>query len=176
MEQITAETQNLAVWTMDRIESEKSSALPKDYVKNPQNALYRIEVGKPTDEKGSAFFAPADLALTPEKIREINATEKLDPIFRIIKNRNSYVQWVYIATEDGLLRIYPYSRIDMFDAYHQQKNDPFYVGANPVNNPAGKTVYGLSRDGLDDHLLFAIVPKQTISGSRLHRSATRHAQ
>lgn len=141
MEQITAETENLAIWTMDRIEAEKKDTLPADYAPNPKKALYRIEVGKPSDQKGSAFFAPADLKLTPEKIREINATEKLDPIFRVIKNRKSYIQWVYIATEDGLLRIYPYSRIDMFDAFHQQKNDPFYVGANPVNNPEGKTVW-----------------------------------
>ena len=56
-------------------------------------------------------------------------------------DRNPYLQWAYIATEDGLLRIFPYSSVDMFDPNHIQNNDPFYIVANEENNPERKAVW-----------------------------------
>ena len=142
MEAMAAETENLAFWTMDRIKTgTEDDTIPADYVRSSAGVLYRVDQGASENEKRSAFFLPADLALTPEVIRMINATEQLDPVFRMIKKRNEYLQWTYIATEEGVLRIYPYSGVDMFEPYHQQKVDPFYVGANPTNNPERETVW-----------------------------------
>lgn len=141
MGQIVKETESLAKWTTEFLASEESTTLP-DYYKTAVNGVLHREVGNNSvSPKRSAVYFPATGQLTEEIVRCINATEKLDTVFEKMQEGNPYVQWIYIATEEGLLRIYPYSSVAMFDASHMQKEDPFYVAANQYNNPERKTVW-----------------------------------
>lgn len=131
------ESKNLALWAIEYIDEEEKTTLSTEYAINEKGVLYRQ---KTLGENYTSVFFPADIPLDEENIRIINGTENMDKIFRIIAERSHYYQWLYIATEDGLLRIYPYSGIDMFEPNHQQKGDPFYVVANSENNPSRQTV------------------------------------
>lgn len=140
MNNIANETEDLAKWTTEYIETTTDSALRPYYSKSRTGVLYRNKIlsyGKNT----SAIFFPANVPLTEEQIRIINATERLESFFSTMFNRVNYYQWSYIATSDGLLRIYPYSDIDMFEPNHQQNSDPFYVVANKENNPDRQAVW-----------------------------------
>lgn len=141
MNHVANEAENLALWTMEFIGTEQRDTLAGDYVKNADGALYRQRAGESWSKNHSGVFFPGDVSLTAERVKIINATERLEAIFQMMYERASFYQWSYVATEEGLLRIYPYSGIEMYDPYHQQKEDPFYVVANPKNNPYRKTVW-----------------------------------
>jgi len=141
MGQIVKDTESLAKWTNEFLASEESTSLP-DYYKTAVNGVLYREAGENSKSlKQSAVYFPATGQLTEQVKRSINATEKLDTVFEKTMDGNPYVQWVYIATEEGLLRIYPYSSVAMFDASHMQTEDPFYVVANQYNNPERKAVW-----------------------------------
>ena len=140
MNNIANETDDLAKWTIEYLETTTDSALKPYYIKSKNGVLYRskdLSYGKNT----TAIFFPANVPLTEEQIKIINATERLESFFGTMFKRANYYQWSYIATADGLLRIYPYSEIDMFDPIHQQNSDPFYVVANEENNPGRQAVW-----------------------------------
>lgn len=141
MDHAANESENLAMWTMEYVSSTIDMTLPSDYRKSKEGVLYRKKSGVQWSESHSSIFFPANIPLNNERIQIINATEKLEPQFKALFERTNYYQWTYIATEDGLLRIYPYSGIDMYKPYHQQKYDPFYVVANEANNPDRKAVW-----------------------------------
>lgn len=141
MGQVVKEAEGFANFTTDYIATETDTTLPPYYKKKASGILYReASQGSNTNEFSSVFF-PADGVFDPNMIRMLNATEKLDKLMQSMMKRNPYIQWVYIATEDGFLRTYPYSSVDIFDSNHLQKNDPFYLIANPKNNPERKTVW-----------------------------------
>jgi hypothetical protein len=141
MNYIASEAENLAMWTMDSIKKEQNDLLPSDYIRNKDGVLFRKVIKEGRDQKNSMIFFPADVELTEEIIKEINATENLDQVFQAIKQRADFYEWLYVAMEDGLLRVFPYTGVEMYDPFHQQKGDPFYTVANRENNPGRQTVW-----------------------------------
>lgn len=141
MGQIVKDTESLAKWTSEYLVAEENTGL-SDYYKTAVNGILYREAGDNSKSlKRSAVYFPATGQLTEDVVRDINATEKLDAVFKKMLEGNPYVQWIYIATEEGLLRIYPYSSVAMYDASHMQKEDPFYLAANQYNNPERKPVW-----------------------------------
>jgi len=141
MGQIAKETESFAQWTEEYLASEEDTTLPKDYKIGKDGILYRQIDNKDNLLKDSTIFFPASGKLSGDVIKSINATEKLDPMLQKMMKRNPHLQWAYIATEDGLLRIFPGASVDVFDPNHIQKYDPFYMVANKENNPERKTVW-----------------------------------
>jgi len=140
MGQIVKEAESFASFATEYLSSETDSTLSESYVRDEKGILYRqLETADPSTL--SSVFYPANASLTEEAIRVINATEKLDRLMQSMMERNPYIQWAYVATEDGFLRTFPYSKIDTFDPNHLQKNDPFYLVADQKNNPTRKTVW-----------------------------------
>lgn len=140
MGDLVRETKDLAKWTGEFLTAEENTTLPDSYKKDRNGVLYR-ETGTSNPPGKSAVFFPADGTLNEEVIRTINATEKLDAVFEKIAEGNIYVQWAYVATEEGLLRMYPYSSVEMYNPNHMQKYDYYYKVANPENNPERKAVW-----------------------------------
>lgn len=141
MGQIAKETESFAEWTDEYLASEGNITLPEYYKVNEDGILYREMKSRDDSLRHSSIFFPASGKLSEEVKKSINATEKLDPMLQKMMQRNPYMQWAYIATEDGLLRIFPGSPVDSFDPNHVQKYDPFYMVANKENNPERKTVW-----------------------------------
>ncbi|QHI73305.1 ATP-binding protein [Aminipila terrae] len=139
--QIQQETEGFADFATEYIGKETNTKLSDDYVRESDNTLHRNLNDSDNSDMSSSIFFPAIDELSLNTIRTINATEKLDKMMGYMIKRNPYIQWVYIATEDGFLRLFPYSSIDIYDPGHLQKNDPFYLAANQKNNPQRKTVW-----------------------------------
>jgi hypothetical protein len=112
MNYIASEAENLAMWTMDSIKKEQNDLLPSDYIRNKDGVLFRKVIKEGRDQKNSMIFFPADVELTEEIIKEINATENLDQVFQAIKQRADFYEWLYVAMEDGLLRVFPYTGVE----------------------------------------------------------------
>lgn len=141
MNYVASETENLAMWTMELIATEQNDQLSADYARNEDGVLFRKPLLGAESKKNSSIFFPANVELTESRIKNINATERLEPIFRAMDRRIGFGGWLYVALEDGLLRVFPYSGVEMYDPHHQQKGDPFYVVANKENNPGKDTVW-----------------------------------
>ncbi|MEA4986745.1 MAG: ATP-binding protein [Anaerovorax sp.] len=140
MKNVAHEAENTATWAEEYItDTDYGVTLSEGYYFNQEGALMRKKPKNETDY--SAVFFPADKELTAEAIRTINLTEKLDPRFQEVPDRQEVVRWIYISTEEGLLRCYPYSGMGVFMPNHQQKEDPFYVAANAENNPNRETIW-----------------------------------
>ncbi|WP_165445252.1 ATP-binding protein [Bacilliculturomica massiliensis] len=136
------ETENLASWARYYLlESEDTpDELSEEYQRAANGILYRIQP-QGGDSAGSGIFFPANVEVTEQVIHEINATAHLDPLFETFKERQPLTQWVYISTEEGLLRCAPHPSMEVFDPNHQQKTDTFYVMADAEHNPQRKTVW-----------------------------------
>lgn len=141
MRHVANETENLAMWASEYASLTEDTVLDSQYRRNKDGVLYRTSYGEIWEASHSCVFFPANVELTEENIKMINATERLEPVFQTMHQRFESYQWSYIATEEGLLRIFPYSEIGMFEPNHQQKGDPFYVVANVSNNPERNTVW-----------------------------------
>ena len=139
--QVAKETESLSSFAVEKIKSEKSTTLSTTYIRSSSGYLYRDVNNKAMQKISSSLFFPAKEPITNTVAKQIVATEKLDSYMKSIPYRNPYIQWVYIATEEGMLRTFPYSSVDVFDATHMQRNDPFYTIANPKNDPTRKTVW-----------------------------------
>lgn len=135
------ETENLADWAdYYLLEPGRSDTLPEDYQRAENGILYRKILENDGQKKSGVFF-PANVELTDEVIKEINATANLDPLFTTFRERQPLAQWVYLSTEKGLLRCMPHPSVEVFHADHQQKTDTFYKVADADHNPERKTVW-----------------------------------
>ncbi|WP_324825630.1 ATP-binding protein [Sinanaerobacter sp. ZZT-01] len=140
MKNVAYEAENTATWAEKYItDTDRGDTLSDEYYFNNLGTLMRKKSEKEPD--CSAVFFPANQELTSDAIRVINLTEKLDARFQEVKQRQDTVRWIYISTEEGLLRCYPYFGMGVFMPNHQQKEDPFYVDANEQNNPERKTIW-----------------------------------
>lgn len=141
MSQIVKEAESFAEFTNEAIASENNGVLSDNYQRGDDGILYRRVQSESDFPNTSSLFFPSNMQLNQRVINMINATEKLDNITKKMMERNPYLQWAYIATEEGLLRTFPYSSVETFNPEHMQKNDPFYTVANQINNPERKTVW-----------------------------------
>ena len=141
LSQVAYDVENLANWAEEDIRRDDSVQLLPEYYKDREGILRRKLYRDQDPAACTTIFFPADINLDEKNIRIINATEKLDPIFVSAQERSGIIQWTYISTEQGLLRLLPYIDLDMYEKDHQQKGDPFYVIANVENDPQRETVW-----------------------------------
>lgn len=75
--------------------------------------------------------------LGPEEpaANEIIQTESLDSVFASIKQVNSDTQWVYLTTERGMMRLYPWASNDHYPDGWDPRQIVFYTVAEPDQNP-----------------------------------------
>ena len=66
---------------------------------------------------------------------EIILTESLDSVFAGIKQVSSDTQWVYLTTERGMMRLYPWASNDHYPDGWDPRQIVFYTVAEPGNNP-----------------------------------------
>lgn len=142
MNQIKSETENLAYISYACLtDTYNVNDLPSCYQRDYRGIMGRI-IDKSGNKKISNIYLPQNVELTPAIASEIIATEKLDDVFNMILKRNKYIQWAYITTENGLMRVFPYASNDLYDnPAHNQLKDMFYVTANKENNPSKKAVW-----------------------------------
>jgi methyl-accepting chemotaxis protein len=67
--------------------------------------------------------------------REIVQTESLDATFHAIKAVSPDTQWVYLTTDTGMMRLYPWASNDHYPDDWDPRQIIFYTVAEPANNP-----------------------------------------
>lgn len=143
LNQVAAEANIVSLRVTETLkETPQKTALP-DYYKRDRRGVLGREVIHPV-QKGrniSNIYLPNNIAVTPAISHQIVATEKLDGLFDRILKQNPRIQWIYVITDGGMMRISPYSGNDAYKADHDQRKDPFYIVALPENNPDGKAVF-----------------------------------
>jgi signal transduction histidine kinase/HAMP domain-containing protein len=117
-----------------------SHSLTSNYYRDRRGVLSLQIESKDILRKSNVFF-PSNKELTPKIINQIIQTEELDTIFAFIKKKNPEIVWIYFTTEDGMMRIFPHASNDAYPQNHDQRNDPFFTVANPLENPGRKTVW-----------------------------------
>jgi len=145
MQHIGNEAENLANWTEEYIVAAYDKEQLSDaYAFTEKGVLYR-KASKEMPYKNyvknsSSVFYPANQPFNQNVESLVMKTERLDPLFKRIFENNPYLTWVAIPMGNGFLRIYPYTKMDMFEANHMQSGDPFYI-ASTKNNPSNKTIW-----------------------------------
>jgi hypothetical protein len=74
--------------------------------------------------------------LSDQVAHQIVLTEKLDPVFRSIKQVSPETQWIYFTTPDGMMRLYPWASNDHYPDNWDPREVLFYTIAEPANNPS----------------------------------------
>ena len=140
-DRIRNRTELTGIYMEEVLQQEVSLSLGKEYILTEDKTVTRKRDTKKSADDQSNVFAPAQTALSKELIREINATEKLDPYFsHIIENEE--VAWCYIVTGENLLRCSPYRNLsEFFSRDHSQISDIFYTSATDKNNPEHSAVW-----------------------------------
>ncbi|MGN0733187.1 MAG: ATP-binding protein [Emergencia sp.] len=140
-DKIESNAELLGLTMENELMNEQSQTLSPDYEIIEDNTLVRAKNSSKSDEEQSNAIRPNTTRLTPELIREINATERLDKSFSKIVE-NDVVTWTYIVTKDNILRCTPYTSLpDYYNGAHAQVADDFYRIADEKNNPDKKVVW-----------------------------------
>lgn len=82
-----------------------------------------------------------DTPLTDEAARQIAQTETLDPLFRSVAHTNPDLQWIYMTTTEGMMRLYPWASNDHYPDDWDPREIIFYTVAAPENNPSMQTAW-----------------------------------
>lgn len=140
-ERIRNRAELMGIYMTEVLQQDISCSLGEEYVLTDDRTVVRKRDKSRTAESQSNIFVPAQMPLSAELIREINATEKLDPYFsHIIENEE--VAWCYIVTGENLLRCSPYRNLsEFFPRDHSQVSDLFYTNATDKNNPDHSAVW-----------------------------------
>ncbi|MFV0517095.1 MAG: ATP-binding protein [Aminipila sp.] len=142
LKNIEDKTESMADWAEYFLQQETPEKLANDYIINENTGVMtRTEPIRSRENEKSAVFFPNNAPITDEIIREVNATENLDPVFRSILNQEHMLKWVYIATKKDFLRVMPYHNQDVFDSNHKQTDDTFYKIAVGEKNPERSSVW-----------------------------------
>ena len=131
---VEGETENLGKMLeikLDQTTPTKTYApgeIPPGYFINDVGVINsNIALRKPAQQAPfSDIIIHNEAKLTSHVLNDIVFTEEIIPQFKQIIKRNSNLQWVYIITGDGLMRIYPYLDSKYFAPDHDQRLDPFY--------------------------------------------------
>ncbi len=128
LNQVEREVENLSQWTEYILSEDQSGkSLPKHYVLDNRGVLER-QINKETSlTSTSNVYVPNNIKFTEEVISDLINTEKLDNIFSNIKKSNSSVEYIYMVSNNGFIRVYPYLSNLTFDPDHDQRKDPFYT-------------------------------------------------
>lgn len=73
--------------------------------------------------------------LPDQAARQLLNSEELDHLFGSIKSVNPDLQWIYMTTSDGLMRLYPWASNDHYPNQWDPRQVVFYQVAAPSANP-----------------------------------------
>jgi hypothetical protein len=85
--------------------------------------------------KGESDFLPEDVA------EQIKITEPMEKRYKELKRRHSYIQWTYVITVKGLIRVYPSGGFVKYPdkSYPQESAVPVLAGQE--KNPQRQTIW-----------------------------------
>ena len=140
-DRIRNRTESTGIYMEEVLGQDISLSIGEEYILTEDKTVMRKRDKNRSASSQSNVFVPAQTLLSEDLIREINATEKLDPYFsHIIKNED--VSWCYIVTGENLLRCSPYRNLsEFFSRDHSQVSDIFYTNATDKNNPDHSAVW-----------------------------------
>ncbi|WZL72160.1 ATP-binding protein [Clostridiaceae bacterium 35-E11] len=135
--QIEFELTSLGHWFKDyyHIYSEEDFQESMDqYYKTDKGIFVRKKYLKTQEGKiilsKSNIFLPEKTNLDNEIKKELLVTEKMEKLFEKVNLKGLGIQWIYIVTPNDLLRIYPYTNVEIFGDDHSFKNDIYYSVAS----------------------------------------------
>ncbi len=148
MKQVENEVKNIALWVEEVVFIEKDYELPQYYGRDNRGILVR-NIRDNVDEEFlknlSNIYLARNISLSQDIINQIVTSEKLDKVFADVRGRNPYIQWAYFTTEEGLMRILPYSNNystnEMLASDQDQRQAPFYRFATPKANPTRDIIW-----------------------------------
>lgn len=133
------ETINLAQWAGYSLEKPyDGKEISKEYARDEKGVLGRkIQFA----EGKSNIYLPSNIELTNKISGEINNTQDLDLPMASILSKNKDVDFAYITTSNGLLRVYPYLENSTFTPEHDQRKDYFYTRVMENKDPNKKALW-----------------------------------
>lgn len=142
LDQVEREVENLSQWTEYILnESQSGKSIPDHYSFDSRGVLER-QINKETSLSAiSNVYVPNNTEFTEEIINDLINTEKLDNVFKKIKESNSSIEYIYMVSNNGFIRVYPYLSNLTFSPDHDQRKDPFYTLAAQENNNKSKTIW-----------------------------------
>ncbi|MBE6035259.1 MAG: HAMP domain-containing protein [Clostridiales bacterium] len=145
LQKVENEVSNLAQWAQAAGEYKVDTAqISKAYKRNEKDVLE-------APGKETSSYLPGNIALDQEIAEEIMQTEAIVPAMRNMVQNNKELAYVYVVTDRGFMRVYPYLDNSIFAPNHDQRNDPFYLIAKEDSNREGakwtKTYYDYGGNG-----------------------------
>jgi two-component system NtrC family sensor kinase len=126
--QVEREAENLAQWTEYILREEYNGlSIPEHYSFDNRGVLGRIINEKTSLDNISNVYVPNNIKFTEEVMSDLINTEKLDSVFGRIKESNTSIEYVYMVSNNGFIRVYPYLPNVIFNPDHDQRKDPFYT-------------------------------------------------
>lgn len=140
-DRIRSQVSLIGMYMEEQLTEEVSDTLSDEYVIMDDGTITRKRDYEKSAETQSNIIVASTTPLSPQLIREINLTERLDRYFEEISKEED-TTWCYIVTKDNLLRCSPYSDLKtVFDDAHSQISDTFYTAADEKNNPEHEAVW-----------------------------------
>lgn len=86
------------------------------------------------DQDLSNVFAGVGVHLSPQMKHDVVSSEALEPLLKSLKKHNPQVLFIYIVTENGTGRIYPWVSNEVMDPNWDPRQEDFYKLADEANN------------------------------------------
>ena len=98
---------------------------------------------KKSDNGGASLFYSSNTPMTDEAYQKARRTETFDPLLKAITINNANIVQAYLATYDGMGRIYPFIEdvTKQFDPHINMNDYNFYYQADAEHNPERKPVW-----------------------------------
>lgn len=140
--QVEREAENLAQLTEHILKEKQNIISIPDYYSLDDRGVLERQINDKTSLKDiSNVYAPNNTSFTEEIISDLINTENLDNAFKKIKESNSYIEYIYMVSNNGFIRVYPYLSNSTFSPDHDQRKDPFYALVIQENTDKSKAVW-----------------------------------
>lgn len=97
------------------------------YIKDNGSITVKNEESIEERDSVSTLFVPNTTDLDDSILKEISDSEKMVPIFSDMLNNNEDIVWTYVASENDLLRSYPFYNVGFYNPSHKQTEDNYYA-------------------------------------------------
>lgn len=145
LSRVEDESAVISLWLYQALTKESPAQLKENYKRDENNVLFRAltktEAKTVNPTQISSAYLPEDLPLSSQIIHEINSTEELDIVFKDVMDRNELVEWIYVITNSGFLRVFPYLNNNVLMPDQEMRNEAFYIDAASRSNPKSKVVW-----------------------------------
>ncbi len=99
---------------------------------------YQVE--HPDQDLSNVFVNP-EVPLSLQLKRDVVNSEALEPLLKSLKKHNPHALFVYVVTESGMGRIYPWVPNEVMDPAWDPRQESFYQLADEANNPQKRSIW-----------------------------------